>query len=75
MGPYGDAGKAYVQWCAKTAVAQNIGVPWIMCQQADAPSPVVHILIYLHSTMLTRLVFQMHNNFCFADQYVQWILL
>lgn len=43
MGPYGEAGKSYVQWCAQMAVAQNIGVPWIMCQQSDAPSSVVFI--------------------------------
>ncbi|KAF9680369.1 hypothetical protein SADUNF_Sadunf06G0114000 [Salix dunnii] len=42
MGPYGEAGKSYVQWCAQMAVAQNIGVPWIMCQQSDAPSSVIN---------------------------------
>lgn len=26
------------------AVAQNIGVPWIMCQQFDTPDPVVRDL-------------------------------
>ncbi|KAG0485744.1 hypothetical protein HPP92_009823 [Vanilla planifolia] len=36
---YGDAGKQYVQWCAKMADSLNIGVPWIMCQQSDAPQP------------------------------------
>ncbi|CAK7352364.1 unnamed protein product [Dovyalis caffra] len=42
MGSYGEAGKSYVKWCAQMAVAQNIGVPWIMCQQSDAPSPVIN---------------------------------
>ncbi|KAG5243552.1 beta-galactosidase [Salix suchowensis] len=42
MGPYGEAGKSYVQWCAQMAVAQNTGVPWIMCQQSDAPSSVIN---------------------------------
>ncbi|XP_074317084.1 beta-galactosidase 15-like isoform X2 [Silene latifolia] len=42
MSPYGDAGKAYINWCAKMAVAQNIGVPWIMCQQSDAPQPMIN---------------------------------
>ncbi|WCJ42833.1 Beta-galactosidase [Euphorbia peplus] len=42
MGPYGEAGKSYVEWCAQMAVAQNTGVPWIMCQQADAPSSVIN---------------------------------
>ncbi|KAJ7950525.1 Beta-galactosidase [Quillaja saponaria] len=42
MSSFGDAGKAYIQWCAQMAVAQNIGVPWIMCQQADAPKPMIN---------------------------------
>ncbi|XP_050284914.1 beta-galactosidase 7-like [Quercus robur] len=42
MGPYGAAGKSYIQWCAKMAVSQNIGVPWIMCQQSDAPQPMIN---------------------------------
>lgn len=39
---YGDGGKAYAQWAAKMALSQNIGVPWIMCQQWDAPDPVIN---------------------------------
>ncbi|KAL2322547.1 hypothetical protein Fmac_026926 [Flemingia macrophylla] len=35
MWGYGDAGKSYIKWCVQMAVAQNIGVPWIMCQQHD----------------------------------------
>ncbi|XP_021750275.1 beta-galactosidase 15-like [Chenopodium quinoa] len=42
MDPYGDAGKRYINWCAKMAVAQNVGVPWIMCQQSDAPQPMIN---------------------------------
>ncbi|KAK9697308.1 hypothetical protein RND81_08G029000 [Saponaria officinalis] len=42
MAPYGDAGKAYIDWCANMAVSQNIGVPWIMCQQSDAPQPMIN---------------------------------
>ncbi|KAM0953025.1 putative beta-galactosidase [Dioscorea sansibarensis] len=42
MKPYGEAGKRYVQWCAKMAESQNIGVPWVMCQQADAPQPMIN---------------------------------
>lgn len=38
---YGDAGKRYAMWAASMAVSQNIGVPWIMCQQFDAPESVV----------------------------------
>ncbi|KAH9602020.1 hypothetical protein KSS87_003555, partial [Heliosperma pusillum] len=39
---YGDGGKRYAQWCAKMALSQNIGVPWIMCQQWDIPDPVIN---------------------------------
>ncbi|PON61835.1 Glycoside hydrolase [Parasponia andersonii] len=39
-GAYGDAGKRYAMWSASMAVSQNIGVPWIMCQQFDAPESV-----------------------------------
>ncbi|CAN1802615.1 Beta-galactosidase 10 [Linum perenne] len=38
---YGEGGKRYAMWSAQMAVAQNIGVPWIMCQQFDAPDPVI----------------------------------
>lgn len=40
---YGEGGKSYTQWAAKMALSQNTGVPWIMCQQWDAPDPVVRI--------------------------------
>ncbi|XP_059636219.1 beta-galactosidase-like [Cornus florida] len=42
MGPYGEAGKSYVKWCAEMAQNFSIGVPWIMCQQADAPQPMIN---------------------------------
>ncbi|KAF5748404.1 hypothetical protein HS088_TW04G00357 [Tripterygium wilfordii] len=42
MGGYGDAGKSYIKWSAQMATAQNIGVPWIMCQQSDAPAPMIN---------------------------------
>ena len=38
---YGEGGKRYAQWSASMAVSQNIGVPWMMCQQWDAPATVV----------------------------------
>jgi len=47
MSSYGDAGKAYVNWCAKLAESYNIDVPWIMCQQSDAPQPMVRFIIYV----------------------------
>ncbi|EHA8587341.1 beta-galactosidase 3 [Cocos nucifera] len=39
---YGDGGKPYAMWAASMALSQNIGVPWIMCQQYDAPDPVIN---------------------------------
>ncbi|CAO1942471.1 unnamed protein product [Urochloa humidicola] len=39
---YGPAGKAYAMWAASMALSQNTGVPWIMCQQPDAPDPVIN---------------------------------
>ncbi|KAI3775621.1 hypothetical protein L1987_50202 [Smallanthus sonchifolius] len=41
MTSYGDAAKEYVDWCAKMADSLDIGVPWIMCQQDNAPQPMV----------------------------------
>uniref|UniRef100_A0A7N0U170 Beta-galactosidase n=1 Tax=Kalanchoe fedtschenkoi TaxID=63787 RepID=A0A7N0U170_KALFE len=42
QGAYGEKGTSYAMWAAKMAVSQNIGVPWIMCQQNDAPDPVIN---------------------------------
>ena len=39
--PYGKAGKRYMQWAAEMAVSLDTGVPWVMCQQSDAPDIVV----------------------------------
>ncbi|XP_060209449.1 beta-galactosidase-like [Lycium barbarum] len=39
---YGNDGKIYIQECAKFAESLNIGVPWIMCQQEDAPDPIIN---------------------------------
>ncbi|CAN0845626.1 Beta-galactosidase 10 [Linum grandiflorum] len=34
-------GKRYAYWAANMAVSQHTGVPWIMCQEPDAPDPVI----------------------------------
>ncbi|CAI0557703.1 unnamed protein product [Linum tenue] len=39
---YRDLGNKYVQWAGNMAVGLNIGVPWIMCKQRDAPGPVIN---------------------------------
>ncbi|TYG96446.1 hypothetical protein ES288_A11G351300v1 [Gossypium darwinii] len=41
MEPYGDDGKSYINWCAQMADSLDIGVPWIMCQQAAPPKPML----------------------------------
>ncbi|KAG2324786.1 hypothetical protein Bca52824_007514 [Brassica carinata] len=42
MGPYGESGKAYIKWCANMAQSLDVGIPWIMCQQNDAPQPMLN---------------------------------
>ncbi|KAM7271815.1 hypothetical protein ACFE04_031029 [Oxalis oulophora] len=34
---FGQKGKDYVKWAAKMAVGLEPGIPWVMCQQTDAP--------------------------------------
>lgn len=41
---FGNDARPYTEWCAKFADSLNIGVPWIMCQQGDAPDPMVMLL-------------------------------
>lgn len=38
---YGAAAKSYIKWSASMALSLDTGVPWNMCQQADAPDPMV----------------------------------
>ena len=38
---YGAEGKAYIDWCANMANSLDIGVPWLMCQQPNAPQPML----------------------------------
>ncbi|KAK2424753.1 beta-galactosidase [Trifolium repens] len=39
---YGSAGKSYINWAAKMATSLDTGVPWVMCQQGDAPDPIIN---------------------------------
>nr|AYP70305.1 beta-galactosidase 2 [Actinidia deliciosa] len=41
-GAYGIGGALYVKWAAETAVSLNTTVPWVMCQQQEAPDPVIN---------------------------------
>ncbi|KAK9153441.1 hypothetical protein Sjap_000921 [Stephania japonica] len=39
---YGAAAKPYIKWAASMATSLDTGVPWVMCQQSDAPDPVIN---------------------------------
>ena len=53
MSAYGEEGKAYMNWCANMAQSLDIGVPWLMCQQDDAPEPMVYsIILFFHDFIL-----------------------
>ncbi|KAJ8768713.1 hypothetical protein K2173_023617 [Erythroxylum novogranatense] len=39
---YGPAAKTYINWAASMATSLDTGVPWVMCQQADAPDPIIN---------------------------------
>ncbi|KAH6828005.1 beta-galactosidase 8 [Perilla frutescens var. hirtella] len=39
---YGAAGKSYINWAAQMATSTNTGVPWVMCQQSNAPDPMIN---------------------------------
>ncbi|CAL1397860.1 unnamed protein product [Linum trigynum] len=39
---YGLPGPNYVKWAADTALNLNVSVPWVMCQQYDAPDPIIN---------------------------------
>ncbi|KAK0606316.1 hypothetical protein LWI29_036436 [Acer saccharum] len=39
---YGPAAKTYINWAATMALSLDTGVPWVMCQQADAPDPIIN---------------------------------
>lgn len=41
---FGSAGKSYIKWAATMATSLDTGVPWVMCQQSDAPDPIVRLL-------------------------------
>ncbi|XP_052173349.1 beta-galactosidase-like [Diospyros lotus] len=39
---YGNDGKEYINWCADLAESYKVGVPWIMCQEWDAPEGMIN---------------------------------
>ncbi|MCD7471957.1 Beta-galactosidase 8 [Datura stramonium] len=38
---YGPRAKPYVNWAASMTTSLDTGVPWVMCQQPDAPAPII----------------------------------
>ncbi|XP_073137651.1 beta-galactosidase 8-like [Henckelia pumila] len=39
---YGPQAKTYIEWAAQTATSMNTEVPWVMCQQNNAPDPMIN---------------------------------
>ncbi|KAG0609916.1 hypothetical protein M758_7G023500 [Ceratodon purpureus] len=39
---YGEAGQRYLNWITNMAISTNASVPWIMCQQPEAPDSVIN---------------------------------
>ena len=39
---YKELGNSYIQWAANLAISFDVGVPWVMCKQYDAPDPVIN---------------------------------
>lgn len=81
MGPYGGGGKAYMNWCASMADSLSIGVPWIMCQQPDAPQPMVfsnylhlNFLLIIYSSLITHQILDITFTNV-TDKHVQRLLL
>ncbi|KAK5830423.1 hypothetical protein PVK06_014217 [Gossypium arboreum] len=48
---YGAAAKPYIKWAAGMAISLDTGVPWVMCQQSDAPDPIVNSMSVIPSFM------------------------
>ncbi|XP_078432092.1 beta-galactosidase-like [Wolffia australiana] len=38
----GAPARSYAEWAAKMAVGLNVGVPWLMCKEDDAPDPIIN---------------------------------
>lgn len=39
---FGEGGRQYVKWAAEFTQTLDAGVPWVMCQQNDAPSSIIN---------------------------------
>ncbi|CAH2051537.1 unnamed protein product [Thlaspi arvense] len=39
---YKEDGLNYIKWAAKLVHSMNLGIPWVMCKQNDAPDPMIN---------------------------------
>ncbi|KAG7028750.1 Beta-galactosidase 9 [Cucurbita argyrosperma subsp. argyrosperma] len=39
---FGKRGQKYIKWAAEMALGLGAGVPWVMCQQKDAPTTIIN---------------------------------
>lgn len=59
------------------ALSLDTGVPWVMCQQSDAPDPIVSYLFLLLG-ILNDAFYALYVTPIFqllTDQHLQWLLL
>jgi hypothetical protein len=78
-----ESASHYIHWCADMANKQNVGVPWIMCQQDDDVPPNVVInfppsvitLVFLSRFVSIYVTFRTLYIYISTDQHVQRILL
>lgn len=77
IGSYGASGKAYIQWCANMAQSLDVGVPWIMCQQDDAPQPMVIRLLYFSMNIFNLIIrlLIICNRLIIIVEHMQWLVL
>lgn len=63
---YGPRAKPYVEWAAAMATSLDTGVPWVMCQQADAPDPIVSCFlppyVLISSSSSLKISTELANN-------------
>lgn len=59
---YGAAAQSYIKWSASMALSLDTGVPWVMCQQSDAPDPIVSFLFITHIKFLKYLFLSRNGN-------------
>ncbi|KAL0374970.1 UNVERIFIED_CONTAM: Beta-galactosidase [Sesamum radiatum] len=74
IGSYGNDGKSYMNWCANFAETLDTGVPWIMCQEWDAPPSMVHVYSFF-VTLLTKFSGPLFKYFLLVNYFKSWCLV